>query len=158
MKRKLTSLFVVCMMGLTLLAQTNEEKGIWKIDLTSKEEGVRMKIDLYEESIEVPGMDLFGPMNGYLGGKIYGVWMITSFNLLDDNTASLRFSNDLGSDTQECILKHLEDGSYVLELKGSVCVKKVVDRKLVKIKNKQTFVVPEKSLQTADKQSLPKKQ
>lgn len=136
--KRILLLLTLCMAWLTSPAQAQENK-IWKIDMTSKEEGVRLKIDLYEESIEVPGMDLFSPMNGYLGGKVYGVWMITSFEIKNDRIAIIRFSNDLGSDTQECVLTHYEDGHYELELKGNVVVKKVMDKKLVKIKNKQTF-------------------
>ena len=131
MKKHGLALGLWCAMGLTLTAQTPDGKEPWRVDLTSKEEGVRMKLDLYEESVDVPGMDLFGPMHGFLGGKIYGVWMVTSFSIKNDSTAIIRFSNDLGSDTQECILKHKWDGSYQLELKGGVAVKKVVDRKLV---------------------------
>ena len=139
MKKHGLALGLWCAMGLTLTAQTPDGKEPWRVDLTSKEEGVRMKLDLYEESVDVPGMDLLGPMHGFLGGKIYGVWMVTSFSIKNDSTAIIRFSNDLGSDTQECILKHKWDGSYQLELKGGVAVKKVVDRKLVKIKNLHTF-------------------
>ena len=139
MKKHGLALGLWCAMGLTLTAQMPDGKEPWRVDLTSKEEGVRMKLDLYEESVDVPGMDLFGPMHGFLGGKIYGVWMVTSFSIKNDSTAIIRFSNDLGSDTQECILKHKWDGSYQLELKGGVAVKKVVDRKLVKIKNLHTF-------------------
>ena len=139
MKKHGLALGLWCAMGLTLTAQTPDGKEPWRVDLTSKEEGVRMKLDLYEESVDVPGMDVFGPMHGFLGGNIYGVWMVTSFSIKNDSTAIIRFSNDLGSDTQECILKHKWDGSYQLELKGGVAVKKVVDRKLVKIKNLHTF-------------------
>lgn len=123
------------------LAQNQDDGKTWKFDLTSKEEGVRLNIDLYEESVEVPGMDIFGAMNGYIGGKVYGVWMVTSFVIKNEKTAVIRFSNDFGSETQECILTHTDDGNYTLELTGGVCVKKVVDKKLVKIKNKHLFEV-----------------
>ena len=139
MKRKCMALGLWYAMGLALSAQTPEGKIPWRVDLTSKEEGVRMKIDLYEECVEVPGMEMLGPMHGFLGGKIYGVWMVTSFSIKNDSTATIRFSNDLGSDTQECILTHKSDGSYLLELKGGVVVKKVVNRKLAKIKNQHLF-------------------
>ena len=60
---------------------------------------LRKKVD--EESIQVPGMEMFGPMNGYLGGDIYCVWSVTSFKIQDDKVATLRLSNDLGSETQK---------------------------------------------------------
>ena len=67
----------------------------WKLSLTDPKEKITLDIDLYEESIEVPDMEMFGPMNGYLGGNIYGVWTVTSFQIKKDK-AILRLSNDLG--------------------------------------------------------------
>jgi hypothetical protein len=87
---------------------------------------------LHEESIEVPGMEMFGPMNGYLGGNIYGVWAVTSFKIKKDK-AILRLSNDLGSETQEAELTQTSDSTYTLKLLGSTVVKRAEGRKLVKI-------------------------
>lgn len=104
----------------------------WKMGLVDPKEKITLDIDLYEESVEVPGMEMFGPMNGYLGGNIYGVWSVTSFRI-EDTRAIIRLSNDLGSETQEAELVQTSDSAYTLELKGSVVVKRAVGRKLVKI-------------------------
>lgn len=106
----------------------------WKWRMENKEEGAVLRIDLYEETVNVPGMDIFGPMNGYLGGKgIYGVWMVTSFKLKNDQTAELRLSNDQGSETQAVKLTWQTDSTCLMELQGGVVVKRVVNNKLVKI-------------------------
>ena len=118
----------------TLLATTAQTANPWRLHLVNDDEGVNMRIDLYEESITVPGMELFGPMNGYLNGKgVYGVWSVTSFEIKDDRTATLRVSNDLGSETQGLRLTWQNDSTYLMELTDGVVVKKVVNRKLVKI-------------------------
>ena len=104
----------------------------WKLNLTDPKEKVTLTIDLHEESIEVPGMEMFGPMNGYLGGNIYGVWAVTSFKIKKDK-AILRLSNDLGSETQEAELTQTSDSTYTLKLLGSTVVKRAEGRKLVKI-------------------------
>ena len=104
----------------------------WKLSLTDPKEKVTLTIDLHEESIEVPGMEMFGPMNGYLGGNIYGVWAVTSFKIKKDK-ATLRLSNDLGSETQEAELTQTSDSTYTLKLLGSTVVKRAEGRKLVKI-------------------------
>ena len=104
----------------------------WKLCLTDPKEEVTLTIDLHEESIEVPGMEMFGPMNGYLGGNIYGVWAVTSFKTKKDK-AILRLSNDLGSETQEAELTQTSDSTYTLKLLGSTVVKRAEGRKLVKI-------------------------
>lgn len=104
----------------------------WKVQLFASKEKITLNIDLYEESINVPGMEMFGPMNGYLGGDIYGVWTITSFSI-KKNKAILRLSNDLGSETQEAELTQSSDTTYTLKLLGNTVVKKIEGRKLVKI-------------------------
>ena len=112
----------------------------WKLQLTNKEEQVDLKLDLYEESIDVPGMELFGPMNGYLAGKgVYGTWMITSFQIKNDKEVTLRLSNDQGSETQAILLTWQNDSTYLMELQNGVVVKKVVNKKLVKIPAKMVL-------------------
>lgn len=104
----------------------------WKLHLKEPKMKIELKIDLYEESIEVPDMEMFGPMNGYLGGNIYSVWPVTSFKIKKDKVI-LRLSNDLGSETQEAELTQTSDSTYTLKLIGTTVVKKVEGRKLVKI-------------------------
>jgi len=108
-------------------------QGPWKMKLTCPEEKVNLVMNLYEESIEVPGMEMFGPMNGYLGGNIYGVWSITSFEIKDNKNAKLRVSNDLGSETQEIQLTQQNDSTWKMDFLGRNVVKRVNGKKLVKI-------------------------
>lgn len=89
-------LFVLISLAVCLLSHASEP---WKLSLIDRDESIVLKIDLQEESIMVPGMEIFGPMHGYLGGNVDGVWTITSFKLKKDK-AILRMSNDLGSETQ----------------------------------------------------------
>lgn len=128
MKHFLTLILIALGFGSSLLAQ-----GPWKLKLYCPEESVRLHIDLYEESIEVPGMEMFGPMNGYLNGNVYGVWTVTSFKIQDDKTATLRLSNDLGSETQKATLTQQSDSLYLLHLDGLCVIKRVVGKKLVKV-------------------------
>ena len=127
MKQLLLFLISLCSYS-TILSQ-----GPWKMSLLCPDEDVRLKIDLYEETIKVPGMEMFGPQNGYLGGNIYGVWTVTSFKIQDDKTATLKLSNDLGSETQKVTLTQQSDSIYVLHFDGTNVVKRAVGRKLVKI-------------------------
>lgn len=105
----------------------------FKGTLHNKTEQLSLKIDLYDESIPVPGMEFFGPCNGYLHGNIYGIWTITSSRVVDERTAVIRLSNDQGSDTQEVELTFENDTTCLFRQKGKACIKKVVNRKLVKI-------------------------
>ncbi len=110
----------------------------WKLNLMDPDEKIVLKIDLHEESVEVPGMEMFGPMNGYLGGNIYGVWMVTSFKI-DGKKAILHLSNDQGSETQKAELTQTSDSTYQLKLLGTTVVKRAVNRKLYKIKSTLTM-------------------
>lgn len=105
----------------------------WKLNLTSPEEKINLHLDLYEESIEVPGLEAFGPMNGYLDGNIYGVWYVVGFDIKDDQHATLTIANDLGSEDQKLTLTQNPDSSYQLKFLGYNAVKRAQGKKLVKI-------------------------
>lgn len=108
-------------------------QGPWKMILTCPEEKIDLVMNLYKEDIEVPGMEMFGPMNGYLGGNIYGVWSITSFKIDSDKNVSLRVSNDLGSETQAIQITQQNDSVWRMEFTGHNVIKRVNGKKLVKI-------------------------
>lgn len=112
----------------------------FKVSLSCKEENLHLTIDLYEESINVPGMEMFGPMHGYLNGNVYGIWTITSSKIINENNALIRLSNDQGSETQEVKLTKNND-QYIFEQVDGVSIKKVVGRKLVKIPKKLIFKI-----------------
>lgn len=115
-------------------------EGPWKFNMRTEKTKINLYLDLYEESINVPGMDMFGPMNGYISGDIYGVWPVTSYEIINDKQAKLRLSNDLGSETQEVLLTLQGDSICKMELKGGVVVKRVEGgKKLVKIDATQEF-------------------
>ncbi len=129
MKARLLALLMPLM---TVVAIQADEP--WKLNLDNEEEQVTLKLNLHEETIDVPGMDIFGPMNGYMAGKgVYGTWMVTSFTIKDDHTATLRLSNDQGSETQSIRLTWKNDSTYLMELQDGVVVKRAVNKKLVKL-------------------------
>lgn len=128
---------IMCVCSLFAMAQQT-----FKASLSCKEENLHLTIDLYEESINVPGMEMFGPMHGYLNGNVYGIWTITSSKIINENTALIRLSNDQGSETQEVKLTKNEN-EYIFEQVDGVSIKKVVGRKLVKIPKKLIFKIAE---------------
>lgn len=124
-------LLVVCMLS--------HAEDPWKLDLIDRNKNITLKINLDEECIEVPGMEAFGPMHGYLGGNIYGIWAVTSFRI-NNKKAILRLSNDLGSETQEVELTQTTDSTYQLKLVGTTVIKRVEGHKLHKISPTLTMV------------------
>lgn len=113
----------------------------WKSTITDKQQNATLKMDLHSESIEVPGMEMYGPMHGYLtGSSIYGTWIITSCKINTATKATLRLSNDLGSETQEATLTIESDTAYTMKLNGQIVIKRIADkRRLVKVSSTFNF-------------------
>lgn len=109
--------------------------GPWKTILTCPQEKIDLNLDLYEESVEVPGFEDFGPMNGYLSGNIYGVWYVTGYDIKDDKNVTIKVANDLGSENQKIQLTQTTDSTWNLKFVGGNVVKRVSGKKLVKIPN-----------------------
>lgn len=113
----------------------------WKLRLHCPEEKIDLRLDLYEESIEVPGLEAFGPMNGYLDGNIYGVWYVVGFDIKDDKHATVTIANDLGSEDQKLTLTQNSDSTYQLKFLGYNAVKRAQGKKLVKIPSEMKMVI-----------------
>ena len=102
-----------------LLAQ-NEGK-VFRAYLFNKEYDVYLRIDFYNESIAVPGNELYGKLHGYLGKKNNSFcWPITAVKLKDDHTAEISLINDYGSEDLTATLTLENDTIYQLKQeKGS---------------------------------------
>ena len=106
----------------------------WKFRAGNNEMNLYIEADLYEESVDVPGMEWFGPLNGYIcGSGIYGVWAVTSVKKCSNKEAVVHFSNALGSETQAARLIWQNDSTLLLEQKGGTTFKRVEGKKLVKL-------------------------
>ena len=127
MKKTITFTALFC------VAVLIQAEGPWKLKLHCPEEKIDLHLDLYEESIEVPGLEAFGPMNGYLGGNLYGVWYVVGFDIKDDQHATLTIANDLGSEDQKLSLTQTSDSTCLLKFLGYNAVKRAQGKKLVKI-------------------------
>lgn len=101
---------------------------------------IQLRLDLYNESVEVPGLEVFGPMNGYISGNdLYCTWYVSSIKKVDENKAIIHFSNELGSETQAVELTIKADSLVQFkQIDGSV-LKKVVGKKLAKLPSEFTF-------------------
>lgn len=98
----------------------------------NEEIGLYIHLDLEEESLIVPGMSFLGPVHGYMDGKIYGAWMLIKHEF-QGNKVILRFTNDMGADSQNVVLTAKNDGTFFYETLDGNYVRRAVGRKLVKI-------------------------
>lgn len=88
--------------------------------LINNEYNVYLRIDFYDESITVPGQELYGTLPGYLG-KLHNTfcWLITS-TTINNNTARIAMINDFGSEDLVATLTCENDSLYRLkQIEGS---------------------------------------
>lgn len=102
------------------------------------ETGVNIYLNLYDENIEVPGFEFLGKMAGYMCGDIYGTWMLIS-HAVKGKKALLRFSNDIGSDSQNIEFTQVSDSVYTYHAVGGNEIRKASGRKLVKVSGEMNF-------------------
>ena len=105
---------IICLLAvLTTTAQ--ETGGPFRAYLINKEYSVFLRIDFYQESISVPGQDLYGKLPGYLSKQHNSFcWLITSAEV-DGNKATLQMINDYGSEDLTATLTAESDSVYVLK-------------------------------------------
>ena len=116
--KKLIALFLIFLPYLTLRAQNTVEP--FRAYLYNNEYEVYLRIDFYDETITIPGQELYGQLPGYLGKKNNSFcWIITSAKI-QDRTAHLAMINDYGSEDLTAILTAKNDSLYELrQVEGS---------------------------------------
>ena len=119
MKKLLFILFTFHFSLLTSFAQSKE--GPFHAYLYNNEYEVYLKINLYDEDVEIPGQELYGPLPGYFGKKHNSFcWVITAAEVKNDKTATLSLINDYGSEDLTATLTLKNDSTYILKQeKGS---------------------------------------
>ena len=132
-------LLLLTLATLTARAQAGMADQPFKGHYFCRETGLHMVIDLYEPTLEAPGLSFLGKMHGYMQGGIYGTWMITRFKI-KDNKATLRFSNDIGSDSQDIEFCQLTDSTYSYRAVNGNAIRRAEGRKLVKVTGEMEFV------------------
>lgn len=116
--KKAIVIALLTIVSLSMNAQQNNDS--FRAYLFNKEYDVFLRIDLYNESITIPGQELYGQLPGYLG-KMHNsfCWVITAANI-NGNTAELQMINDFGSEDLNATLTVENDSLYRLkQVEGS---------------------------------------
>ena len=113
MKKTIFSiLLIICSIG--LFAQQKDDT--FRAYLYNNDYEVFMHINLYDQNIEVPQHELYGPVPGYLGKRHNSFcWVITSCQVMDDKKVELQLINDFGSEDLTATLERRSDSIYVLK-------------------------------------------
>ena len=112
--RKLLFILIAYQFSLiTCFAQSDSTT--FRAYLYNNEYEVYLRINFYEENIEVPGQELYGPLPGFLGKKNNSFcWVITAAKV-HDKTATLSLINDYGSEDLTATLTQQNDSTYILK-------------------------------------------
>ena len=112
MKKLLLILITFHLSLSTVYAQDGEP---FRAYLYNNEYEVYLNIDFYDETITVPGQDLYGQLPGYLGKKNNSFcWVIANCKVKSDKEAELQLINDFGSEDLTATLIHKNDSTYIL--------------------------------------------
>ena len=103
-----------------LSASAQKSASPFRAYLYNNDYEVFMRLDLYGESITIPGQELYGELPGYLGKRHNSFcWLITS-SKIDGDKAELQMINDYGSEDLTATLTVENDSLYVLrQVEGS---------------------------------------
>jgi len=129
-------LAVAAIIGFTALFA--QDKRMFKGKFYNRQNGITIAIDLYDTTVTAPNYSFLGKMHGYMTGRLYDAWFITDCKV-EGNKAAVRFSNDLGADEQDILFSFDKQGRLLYEVQGANNVRRVENRKWVKLPAKMVF-------------------
>ena len=95
-------------------AKAQSDSTIFRAYLENKEYEVYLRINFYDENINVPGQELYGQLPGYLGKNHNSFcWVITSAKV-SGKTSRIALINDYGSEDLTATLTQKNDSIYIL--------------------------------------------
>lgn len=106
-------------MAATLYAQSQGRS--FRAYLINNEYNVYLRINFYDQNVDVPGQELYGQLPGFLGKQHNSFcWVITSCDVKDEQHAEMQLINDYGSEDLKASLTRKNDSIYVLkQLEGN---------------------------------------
>ena len=134
--KKILYCILFCCCFLQTFAQTTQKP--YQGKFYNKDYGIYLNLDLYKESIEIPGYSFFGKVNGYIDGKIHSTWILVSYKIHEDH-AHIRLSNDQGAESQSIIISCPNDSILNYRAIDGNHIKRVQKGKFVKIPQELIF-------------------
>lgn len=136
--KKILMLLVACMIyACNVFADGKAFQG----KIYCSEQDVTLEMNLYEETVKIPGQDILGEVYGYLKKNTDSrAWIIMGVKFADDgNSAELEIINDYGSEDLVAVLSFDKDGMYTLRQLSGSTMKVAVRGKWVKLPKEMKF-------------------
>ena len=127
-------------MAVSVVVFAQRETKAFKGYLYNDEYDVYLRVDFYNESITVPGNELYGKLPGFLGKKNNSFcWAITAAKVDGEKTAELSLINDYGSEDLTATLTRQNDSIYILKQEKGSTLKVPKDGKWQKLPKSLPF-------------------
>ena len=120
--KKMLFTAIILMLGVHAFAE-GKDSTAFRAYLYNNEYEVYLRINFYDEDVEVPGQELYGPLPGYLGKKHNSFcWVITAAKV-KGKTATISLINDYGSEDLTATLTQKDDSTYILRQESGSTLK-----------------------------------
>ena len=129
-------------MSLLLMATINimaEKDHPYKGSFYNKDNDIRIVIDLYDTTVVAPAYAFLGRMHGYMTGRLHDVWFITDCTL-KNSKAYVKFTNDLGADSQDVIFTLTEERNLRYNARGANVIRRAEHGHWVKLPVEMLFI------------------
>lgn len=127
---------IMTLMCSVIVAQTP-----FKGKFFNDEHEIFLVIDFHNKDITVPGQEIYGEMDGYVGSKRTSlVWMITSSEIISDKKAKIEIVNDYGSEDADAELTIVDKNTIQYTRKSGSNLRFSKNGKWVRMPSKILFV------------------
>ncbi len=100
---------------LVLSSDVLAQQDSFRAYLYNNEYDVYLRINFYDQDVQVPGQDIYGPLPGFLGKRHNSFcWVITSCRVKNEREAQMDLINDFGSEDLTATLTRKNDSIYIL--------------------------------------------
>ena len=121
--RKIGFIFFAFFLTISTFAE-EKDSTTFRAYLYNNEFSVYLRINFYDQDVEVPGQPLYGKLPGYLGKEHNSFcWVITSCKVKNEEKAELQLINDFGSEDLTATLTRVNDSLYVLRQESGSTIK-----------------------------------
>ena len=127
-------LFATILFGLVSMLSAAQDARPFDATVSNDEYKIYIRMNFYDRDVAVPGQDVLGRLDGYIGSsQSINKWMIVSSRLINKTSAEIEVTNDYGSEDFTAVIKAHADGTYSFRKKGGSTLKFGVKRKWQKL-------------------------
>lgn len=131
---------LLLLMSVFPLLSASQQAQPFNVSIRNDEYQIYIKMNLYGKDIIVPGQEVLGRVDGYIGSdQSTGKWIITSSRITGEREAEIEAVNDYGSEDFTAVIRLNADGTYSYRKKGGSALKFAVKGKWQKIPGGMTL-------------------